>query len=363
MSGEQDGADKTHEPTRHRLEEARRRGDVPRSADVTAVAALAGLTLAIGAGGVWIVGAAGSRLRSFVEMPDALAAAAFSGGGAVPVRGLAAATGLLLLPVAVAALLVVVALAAQRAVVIAPGKLLPKLDRISPVAGLRNRFGVSGLVGFLRSAAKLVAVSAAAGAFLAGDLDRLVLSAQLAPGPGMAYLTGLLIRFLWLAIVVTGAIAALDLLWQRFDHERKLRMSREDLRQEQKQTEGDPAMKQERRRRGQEIATQRMLQDVPDADVVVVNPQHYAVALKWDRRPGSAPVCVAKGVDEIAARIREIAEASGVPVHRDPPTARALHASVEIGEEIRPEHYVAVAAAIRYAERMRALARARGFGR
>ena len=99
-----------------------------------------------------------------------------------------------------------------------------------------------------------------------------------------------------------------------------------------------------------------MLADVPDADVVIVNPTHYAVALKWSRAPGAAPICVARGKDAIAARIREIAEENRVPVHRDPPTARALHASVDLGEEIAPEHYRAVAVAIRFADKLRAKA-------
>ncbi len=152
-----------------------------------------------------------------------------------------------------------------------------------------------------------------------------------------------------------------DLLWQRFDHARKLMMSFQELRDEAKESEGDPHLKSERRRRGQEIATNRMLADVPTADVVVVNPTHYAVALKWSREKGSAPVCVAKGVDEVALRIREAATVAGVPIRSDPPTARALHATTELGEEISHEHYAAVAAAIRFSEEIRAKARERGW--
>ncbi|HHC29844.1 MAG TPA: flagellar biosynthesis protein FlhB, partial [Rhodobacterales bacterium] len=121
----------------------------------------------------------------------------------------------------------------------------------------------------------------------------------------------------------------------------------------------DPQLKQQRRQKGYDIAMNRMLADVPDADVVVVNPTHYAVALKWSRSPGEAPACVAKGVDEVAARIREVAAESGVSIHSDPPTARAVFASVEIGEEIRPEQYQAIAAAIRFSENIRRKARAR----
>jgi flagellar biosynthetic protein FlhB len=129
-----------------------------------------------------------------------------------------------------------------------------------------------------------------------------------------------------------------------------------------KEAEGDPHLKQHRRMRAQELAMNQMMADVPGADVVIVNPTHYAVALAWDRGPGSAPVCVAKGRDQVAARIRETARQAGVPVHADPPTARALFATVEIGAQIAPEHYRPVAAAIRFAEAMRRKARQRGWG-
>ena len=120
-----------------------------------------------------------------------------------------------------------------------------------------------------------------------------------------------------------------------------------------KESEGDPQTKQQRRQRGHEIATNRMLQDVAKADVIVVNPTHYAIALKWNRATRAAPVCVAKGMDETAARIREKAVLAGVPIHSDPPTARAIHATVKLGQPILPEHYRAVAAAIRFSEAMR----------
>ena len=118
-------------------------------------------------------------------------------------------------------------------------------------------------------------------------------------------------------------------------------------------------MKQERRARAQAIASQQMMADVPTADVIIVNPTHYAVALKWTRAPGTAPVCVAKGVDEIALRIREVAMEAAVPIHSTPPTARALHSVTKVGDEVAPEHYQAVAAAIRFADKMRVRARKR----
>ncbi len=159
--------------------------------------------------------------------------------------------------------------------------------------------------------------------------------------------------------IVALIIGGIDFLWQRFDHLRKNRMSHQEVRDEVKQQEGDPHMKSERRARGAQIASEQMMADVPKADVIIVNPTHFAVALKWSREPGAAPHCVAKGVDHMALAIRKIASEHGVPIRHDPPTARALYATTRIGDQIDPDHYRAVAAAIRFAETMRRRARGR----
>jgi flagellar biosynthetic protein FlhB len=176
---------------------------------------------------------------------------------------------------------------------------------------------------------------------------------HLDPGLATAELLRLAIGLLAIVLAISLTIGGIDFVWQRAEHLRKHRMSRKEMTDEQKDAEGDPMMKQQRRQKAMEVANTQMLADVPEADVVIVNPTHYAVALKWSREAGSAPVCVAKGVDHVAARIREVADESAVPIHSDPPTARALHATVEIGQEIPPDHYQAVAAAIRFAERIR----------
>jgi flagellar biosynthesis protein FlhB len=208
---------------------------------------------------------------------------------------------------------------------------------------------------------KLVIYATVLWVFLAAQLPRLMAVMQQSPGQAVAEMMRLIVAFLAIVVVIMAAIGAVDYFWQRFDHLRRQRMSHQELRDEYKQSEGDPHMKQARRQRAQEIASNKMMADVPKADVIIVNPTHFAVALKWDRTSLGAPVCVAKGVDRVALKIRELAEEAGVPVHSDPPTARALHAGVEIGQEITPEHYAPVAAAIRFAEAMRAKARARGW--
>lgn len=154
---------------------------------------------------------------------------------------------------------------------------------------------------------------------------------------------------------------AIDYLWQ-FNHFRKKNMmSRKEVRDEQKESDGDPHFKQSRMTRAREIAMTQMLKDVGDTDVVIVNPTHFAVALKWSRKPGEAPVCLAKGVDHVALKIREVAVEAGVPIFEDPPTARALYANLDLNQEIDPEFYVPVAAAIRYASEIKEKMRQKGF--
>ena len=206
---------------------------------------------------------------------------------------------------------------------------------------------------FAQSTGKLLLVSLVLGLFLLRHGDTILQSLHLTPAQSSAAMLQILMDFLFLTLLIAGVFGAADYLWQQHQHSHRNRMSRKELMDEMKDAEGDPHVKQQRRARGQEIATSRMLLDVARADVIIVNPTHYAVALKWQRSDRSAPICLAKGVDEIAARIREKAAEHGVPLHSDPPTARALHATVEIGEAIRPEHYRAVAAAIRFAEAMR----------
>ncbi|MFO1141439.1 MAG: flagellar type III secretion system protein FlhB [Amaricoccus sp.] len=361
MSEGSESGEKVFDPTPQRLAEARRRGDIPRSSDVTAAATYLALLAVVTSVGGYALHRAGSVLMVFVDQPDRLLGLLLGPGGAgigghILLQALGALAPILLLPIAA----VLVSLFAQQAVTFSGEKLQPKLSRLSPLANAKRKFGVAGLVDFGKATAKLMAIAVALFLYLARDLDRMIGAAT----AEAQVLGAMLMQSLQVLLIITSliavAVAGLDLVWQRFDHARRLRMSYQDLREETKQSEGDPYVKAQRRSRGEAIATNRMLLDVPKADVVIVNPTHYAVALKWSRARGSAPACVAKGEGAVALRIREVAETAGVPIHSDPPTARVLHATTEIGREIAPEHYRAVAAAIRFADRLRRAARERG---
>lgn len=361
MQGTSDESEKSHDPSEKKLRDARKRGEIARSADLNAFGAYLGLWLGLTAfGGAWVV-ELGSSLSGFLGRADTLAPLLTSS----PARH---GTGLILRDLAVPLLAwavvpmlcVTAAVLAQNALVFAPSRLAPRANRLSPLANARQKYGSAGLFEFVKSLIKLFLYALCLGLFLRRNMDAILGAARLDPGQ-IVSLTGRLgLGLLAVIVGVAGGLATVDYLWQRSDFLRRQRMSHKEMRDEHKDSEGDPTMKAARRARAQEIAMNSMLADVPRADVVIVNPTHYAVALEWDGGARSAPVCVAKGVDEVAARIRALAVENGVPVHSDPPTARALFAGTEVGTEIDPALYAPVAAAIRFAEQMRDRARRGG---
>jgi len=354
MSEEDESRD--HEPSQKKLDDARARGDLVRSADLTMAAGLGGFLLAGVTMGPAMLLSFGDRAKAYLGQLAGLPGA----GEGQAVWGWIAAIALPVLPFFLApGLASLLAVLGQRALVFSGEKLAPKLSRIDPFANAAQKFGRAGLFEFAKSMVKMLIAGALVGWFLISRMPAILLSLQLPAAPVSALMLRLIADFLILVTAVAAVIGGLDYLWQRFEHLRRNRMSRQELMEEFKESEGDPQMKSQRRQRAEAIATNRMLADVPKADVVVVNPTHYAVALKWNRKSGRAPVCVAKGVDAVAARIREAAATAGVPVHSDPPTARALYAALDVGAEIRPEHYAPVAAAIRFAEAMQRRARER----
>ena len=358
--GEGGSGEKVFDPTPQRLADARKRGDIPKSNDVTTAATYLGLLAVLLGGGGFAIERAGGTLMVLIAQPDRLLGRLLGPGGpklsaAIIGEALWALAPIFLVPIAA----VLVSLFAQQAITFSGDKLKPKLSRLSITKNAKQKFGPTGLMEFAKAAVKLTAISIALFYYLAHDLDRMIGAAEAEAKVVGGLMLESLVVLLAIATAIAVTIGGIDIVWQRFDHARKLRMSYQDMRDETKQSEGDPHMKAQRRSRAEAIATNRMLLDVPSADVVIVNPTHYAVALKWSRARGAAPICVAKGEDEIALRIRDIASTAGVPLHSDPPTARALHATVEIGHEIRPEHYRAVAAAIRFSDRMRKAARTR----
>lgn len=354
MSSGSEDDDKQFEPTQKKLDDARKKGDIPRSTDLNTAASYSGILLVTISMGAGTVSSFGQLLANLVGNADRLSETFFQdsahsvSGGVVQV--LMSSIGPWF---TIPGLIVLLTILVQRSFIVAPDKLVPKLSRISPISNAKNKFGRNGLFEFGKSFFKLLIYSIVLAFFLKNKLPEILGTVHLSPAMATSVLLRLVVEFLSIVLIIALSIGAVDFMWQKAEHTRKNMMSRKELTDEAKQSEGDPHVKQQRRQKGYAIAMNQMLAAVPEADVIIVNPEHYAVALKWDRKVGGAPICVAKGVDEIAARIREAAAEAAVPIHRDPPTARLLFATIEVGQEIWPEHYKAVAAAIQFAEKLR----------
>lgn len=344
------GAEKVIEASPDRRMRAARKGDVPVSQELNTSAVFAGFLLAILACSPFVKGFA-LELKALTLYPEEV------GGGMIfgPLaeRILRAVMGFLLPLVLLPGLAVIAALAVQQGIVFAPARIKPALNKISPIKGAGKKFGPQALLEFVKNSLKICVLTAGGGAVLGVESMRLVRAYEAAPGALPALLLRELVLFFGLALGVSVLFAVIDLPIVRTQREMRLRMTAQEAKDERREGEGDPAIKAQRRKRAEQIALNRMLTDVKKADVIVVNPTHYAVALAWDRSGENLPVCVAKGTDEVALRLRRAAHEAGVPIRDDAPSARSLYATVELGQPIKPQHFAAVAAAIRFADRVR----------
>ncbi|MSP00096.1 MAG: EscU/YscU/HrcU family type III secretion system export apparatus switch protein [Acetobacteraceae bacterium] len=345
MSGQAgDQEDRTEAPTPRRLQKAREEGEVPVSREVVLLAGLAAMTLSF----MVMDGMAGRALvrsLSVIMAQTRLEPLALFRESA---EAFLRATALFAIPVALGAAAVTLA---QTRFALRAKALRPDFGRLSPRKGLKRMFGAESLVETAKSLAKLLIVGGAAFEVLRRELPRLEIlpSAPLTVLPEL--LASVVIRLLLAATVAQVAIAGADLFWMWRQHQRQLRMSRTDIKDEQKETDGDPAIKMRIRRIRMRRARQRMLAAVPKATVVVTNPTHYAVALTYDGEKSNVPILVTKGVDSMATRIREAATKSGVPIVANPPLARTLH-QLPLNARIPPELYKAVAELIAYVWRL-----------
>ena len=338
----EDAASKTEEPTPRKLEDARKKGDVAKSMDLPQLASLAGAFGVMAIGGGWFLRDMAMALLPFVARPDAIE---LSGQGAMMVAqhaGMAAAPTLVTV-LAAAGLAGAAAHVMQSGLMLTGEKLKPDTKKISPLEGFKRIFGIDGLVQFLKSVLKIVVTGWVAWLVLKPRASELSSLATMEPA-AILPLSGDLMKALFYAVLSFLILTAgLDWFWQRQRFMARMRMSREELKEEFKQSDGDPHVKAKQKQIRAERSRRRMMQNVPNATVVVMNPTHYAVALRYEPGETAAPECVAKGLDDLALRIRALAEESGVPVIEDPPLARALYAAVEVDEQIPETHFEAVA--------------------
>jgi flagellar biosynthetic protein FlhB len=340
---ENSGQEKTLDASPRKLEEARRKGDVPASREGSSFGLYAAMLLAIGLAGSLAARRIAEVLLPLVEQPEAfleLNELGFRAAGHAVVQAMAVA----LLPVF--GLLVAGALLPhllQNTVVVSGERLRPKLSHVSPAAGLKRIFGLKALFEFGKSLLKASAVALACWVVGRPLFDESAGMASLDPAAFPAIVFSMIVAVLGAVTLVAAVVAAIDIGFQRFEYARRQRMTLQEMREEMRSTEGDPHIKAARRKKQRQSSQRRMMADVPTATVVLANPTHFAVALRYERGQDAAPVCVAKGVDALALRIRALAQAAGVAVMEDKPLARALYATVEVGHPIPPLHFEAVA--------------------
>lgn len=351
MADERDASQQTEEPSQRRLDEARAHGDLVKSQEVTTFLVLAGGTLAIAIFGASTAEGFVRNFRVFLEQPDQIAV----DGGSVMLLMRATLFHAALVFGPPIGFLAAVALGGhllQNRPVFAPDRLIPNFSKISPRAGLQRMFGLDGLSNMVRGVLKIAIVGSVVWTTLWPMRGQLGAVLDQSPVMIVSDMVHLLMRVMLAALSVLAIVAVLDYVWQRFRFIQRNRMTKQEVKEEFRQTEGDPAVKARIRKLRVEKARRRMMAEVPKATVVITNPTHYAVALKYEQGKMAAPVCVAKGVDALALRIRAVAEENKVPIVENPPLARALYATVELDETVPAEHFKAVAQVIGYVMRL-----------
>lgn len=350
--GGEDKEQKTEQPSAKRLEEALKRGQVPFSREVLNFAMLFVLALTI-------AGYMPTMLQKTRNLLVPLIADAHDfpvdhkGVSILFMEMLSGFGGILLLPLGLAAAAAIFAAVMQTGVILSAEPIKPKLEKISIKKGIARMFSMRSLVEFLKGLFKIVIVGWIAWYAIEsemGHMRQLVDSDMFAM---LLFLSKLAVKLMTGVVIAMFFIALADFAYQRFEYYKNLRMSKQELKDEYKQQEGDPHIKGKLRQIRAERARKRMMAAVPDADVVITNPTHFAVALKYDNMAMGAPVCIAKGQDNIALTIRKVAEENDVPIVENPPLARALFDSVDIDEEIPIDHYKAVAEVISYVYKMK----------
>ena len=351
--GDQQGEDRTEAATQRHLDQAREQGQVPVSREVVTFAHMAGVVLILGYLSQDLIQHLLPRLIVFLTRTGD---AHMLGRGHL--RSVFLGVLAAIFPVLCAAGFAgAAAVLLQTKFLLNLGALQPKFSRVNPSAGLKRLFGFNGIVEIVKSLGKLVLLSVAMWFAVRGDLAHLIILPWQDPRGLTSAVAGPVFHLLIACLCIQGLVAGADLLWVRFRHAQDLRMSKQSVRDEAKDTEGNPQIKARIRRIRMLRARKRMMAKVPTATVVVTNPTHYAVALAYDRANNPAPRVVAKGTDSLAARIRKVAEDNNVPVVATPPLARALY-QLEVDTEIPAEHYKAVAEIIAYIWRLRQPGRA-----
>ena len=346
MSDAPDRESKTEEATEKKIRDSLDKGQVPHSREASTLASMLAILTAV----VFLVSdsvvSLSSTLKNFLDHPESFLMA--NGADVSAILSAVAVEGAKL----VAPIVIVMAGAGvagsvfQHQPQFVLDRIEPKLERISIIKGWKRIFGLRGQVEFLKSAFKLAIVAMAGYLALKSSYTDVFNALFMEPSATPGLMRDLVVRFLSAVVAATMVLVAADLAWSRFSWRRDLRMTKQEVKDEHKQSEGDPLIKMRLRSLQRDRARRRMIASVPRATLIVANPTHYSVALRYVREEGGAPGVVAKGKDLIALKIRFIAESHGIPIYEDRSLARSLYASVEVDKMIPPEFYKAVAGII-----------------
>jgi len=351
MAEDQDNSQKTEDPTQKRLDDALKRGDVVKSQEITNWFIIAGGTL------VLVAFSTGMSTNLTTTMRGLIANAHDLRVDGRALIWLSEKIGFeLLAALAIPFLLLAIAAIAgnivQHRLVWTTEVLAPKLNRISPMAGAKRLFSAQAIANFVKGLLKLVVVGAVLTFLLWPERDRAEGLALTDPAAILPVTKAVALKLMGAVVAMLAVVAAADYLFQYRQWYERQKMTLRELKDEFKESEGDPAIKGKMKQTRSQRMRKRMMAEVPKATVIITNPTHYAIALKYERGM-DAPICVAKGVDAVALKIREIATQNAVPIVENPPLARALHATVEVEQPITPEHYKAVAEVISFVMRLR----------
>ncbi|MCD8563142.1 MAG: flagellar biosynthesis protein FlhB [Alphaproteobacteria bacterium] len=347
-----DDSQKTEEPTSKKLDEARKKGQVPLSREVNNFLMILAGTILLASSSNSIFSNLSNLMRAFIEKsytaPD-------SPEDIGHLLGMTFTDVFFIVGLAIFGLLVisVVGPLGQIGPLFAPEKIKPDISKISPMKGLGRLFSMNSLVEFAKGLIKIGLLSFVGVLIIVPYFDDLGRIMDISFADFLDELKEMVLQLLTGMLVVLFVIAAADLFYQRYQHYKQMRMTKQEVKDEFKQSEGDPHVKGRLRQLRAEKARKRMMQNVPKADVVITNPTHYAVALQYDPETMDAPLCLAKGADDIALKIREVAKEHDIVIYENPPLARALYAVVDVDEIIPPDQYKAVAEVISYVFRLR----------
>lgn len=346
------GQDKTEQATPRRRTEARNDGNLAKSQDLTAaimlLASMAGLHLF----GLSVF----SNMRNTVQTmlsgahtPNPTRIDDLGAIGSYSIRAMVAMLAPLLMLIMAAGLLAVVG---QVGFLLTGKPLMPDPKKLNPIKGIQQMFSARSGVRLVLSIGKFVLIGAVAGYVIYRDMEKILKLAELAVVQSFLASAEMVFELAMILAALLIVLAILDYWYQKWQHSKDLMMTKEQVKKEMKDMDGDPMVKQRRARVARQLAMQRMAQAVPNADVIVTNPTHYAIALKYDKDDMQAPKVIAKGADFMAMRIRQIASTHGIPLVERKPLARALYAGVEVGQEIPQDHYAAVAEILAYVYRL-----------